>query len=96
MKSALRIAVSALVLGCLLAPDAAACESCREAISSGQQGFAEGINRSILFMLGMVFGLPTVFSVALWRTYRSADARALKGETLVPPGVERWDPRARD
>ena len=47
-------------------------------------------------MLGMVFGLPTVFGVLLWRTYRSAGARALRGEPLLPPGVERWEPGERE
>ena len=47
-------------------------------------------------MLGMVFGLPTVFGVLLWHTYRSAGARVRRGEQLLPPGVERWEPDERD
>lgn len=43
-------------------------------------------------MLGMVFGLPTVFGAVLWHSYRSAAARERRGERLVPPGVERWEP----
>ena len=43
-------------------------------------------------MLAMVFGLPTAFGLLLWRSYRSADARSARGEELVPPGVERWEP----
>jgi hypothetical protein len=47
-------------------------------------------------MLGMVFGLPMLFGVLLWRTYRSAGARAGRGELLLPPGVERWEPGERE
>ncbi|HVS18012.1 MAG TPA: hypothetical protein VMT18_05380 [Planctomycetota bacterium] len=43
-------------------------------------------------MLSMVFGLPAVFGLLVWRSYRSAGARARRGEALVPPGVERWEP----
>jgi hypothetical protein len=43
-------------------------------------------------MLSMVFGLPTVFGLLLWRSYRSAAARTRRGEELVPPGAERWEP----
>jgi len=43
-------------------------------------------------MLSMVFGLPLVFGVVVWRSYRSADARSQRGEALVPEGAERWEP----
>lgn len=43
-------------------------------------------------MLAMVFGLPVAFGLLLWRTYRSAAARAARGEELVVPGAERWEP----
>lgn len=47
-------------------------------------------------MLSMVFGLPTVFGLVVWRSYRSADARTERGEELVPDGVERWEPAERE
>ncbi len=48
-------------------------------------------------MLGMVYlGLPTVAGVVVWRSYRSAGARAGRGESLLPPGVERWEPDERE
>lgn len=46
-------------------------------------------------MLGMVFGVPLALGALMWFSYRSAAARAGRGETLVPPGVERWEPDER-
>ena len=44
-------------------------------------------------MLSMVFGLPVVFGALVWHSYRSAAQRRARGETLVSPGVERWEPQ---
>jgi hypothetical protein len=46
-------------------------------------------------MLGMVFGVPSALGALAWFSYRSAAARAQRGELLTPPGVERWEARDR-
>jgi hypothetical protein len=43
-------------------------------------------------MLSVVFGLPLVFGLLIWRSYRSAAARAERGEVLGTPGAVRWTP----
>ena len=42
-------------------------------------------------MLAMVFSLPLVFGLVVWRSYRTADARAARGEDVSTPGTLRWD-----
>jgi hypothetical protein len=42
-------------------------------------------------MLAMVFLIPTSFAWVIWRSYRSAAARAARGEPLAPPGAIRWE-----
>ena len=42
-------------------------------------------------MLAMVFTIPTGFALVVWRSYRSAAARAARGEPLAPPGAIRWE-----
>lgn len=94
MERIQRTIVLGLTLVWLLAPSALGfCESCKEAVSSGQSAFAEGLNTSILFMLGMVFTIPLAFGGLVWHSYRSAARRAARGEVIVPPGAERWDAR---
>ena len=44
-------------------------------------------------MLGVVFSLPVCFGFVVWRSYRSAGARARRGEILGTPGAERWEAR---
>lgn len=43
-------------------------------------------------MLSVVFGLPLVFGLLVWRSYRSAASRAARGEVLGTPGALRWTP----
>jgi hypothetical protein len=43
-------------------------------------------------MLSVVFGLPVAFGLLVWRSYRSAAARAARGESLGTPGKLRWTP----
>jgi hypothetical protein len=43
-------------------------------------------------MLSVVFGLPVVFGLLVWRSYRSAPSRAARGEILGTPGALRWTP----
>jgi hypothetical protein len=47
-------------------------------------------------MLAMVFLIPAVFGWAVWRSYRSAGARAARGEPLAPPGTIRWERSGED
>ncbi len=42
-------------------------------------------------MLAVVFGLPLVFGLLVWRSYRVARARAAAGEAYQPEGKLRWD-----
>ena len=46
-------------------------------------------------MLSVVFALPVVFGLLIWRSYRSAGARSARGELLGTPGALRWT-RGRD
>lgn len=41
-------------------------------------------------MLSVVFTLPLAFGFLVWRSYRSADARARRGEPISTPGALRW------
>jgi hypothetical protein len=46
-------------------------------------------------MLAMVFTIPSGFAFLIWRSYRSAAARAARGEPLAPAGTIRWEPEER-
>ena len=61
---------------------------CREAIASGERSFSDGLNYSIVFMLGMVVAVPAGLGFVVWRSYRSERAR---GQSFTPEGKERWD-----
>jgi hypothetical protein len=63
---------------------------CREALASGERSFSDGLNYSILFMLGMVVAVPLGFGLVVWKSYRSERARVAAGQTFAPDGKERW------
>ena len=41
-------------------------------------------------MLGVVFTLPLVFGLVVWRSYRTESARSARGEDVSTPGKLRW------
>jgi hypothetical protein len=47
-------------------------------------------------MLSIVFALPTVFGLVIWRSYRSEGTRAARGEAVSHPGAIRWRPDRSD
>ena len=47
-------------------------------------------------MLSVVFSLPLLFGFVVWRSYRSAEARARRGEPISTPGALRWTPGDTD
>ena len=41
-------------------------------------------------MLGMVFAIPAVFGLVVWRSFRSEAERRARGELVGTPGALRW------
>ena len=65
---------------------------CKNAIGSDRNHFAQGMNTSILFMLGMVFSVLLGFLTIVWFSYRTARRRERRGAPFVPEGKLRWTP----
>jgi heme/copper-type cytochrome/quinol oxidase subunit 2 len=63
---------------------------CKNAIGSDRNHFGQGINTSVLFMVGMVFVVLGAFLGVVWWSYRSARRRAELGEIFAPAGKLRW------
>lgn len=63
---------------------------CKNAIGSDRNHLAEGINASVLFMIGMVFAVFASFLVLVWWSVRAGRKRAQRGEGFVPEGKLRW------
>lgn len=63
---------------------------CREAVASGQGNFSDGLNYSIVFMLGMVVLIPSAFGFLVWNSFRSARLSADRGQPFAPEGKLRW------
>jgi hypothetical protein len=63
---------------------------CKEAVASDRHHFAQAMNTSILFMLGMVLTVFVSFVGVVWFSYRNARRRAERGETFAPEGKLRW------
>jgi hypothetical protein len=63
---------------------------CKNAIGSGHDHFGEGINTSVLFMIGMVFAVLFSFLGVVWFSYRSGRRREERGEVFAPEGKLRW------
>jgi len=63
---------------------------CKNAIGSDRNHLAEGINSSVLFMIGMVFTVFAGFSLLLWASVRAGRRRARRGEVFAPEGKLRW------
>jgi heme/copper-type cytochrome/quinol oxidase subunit 2 len=64
---------------------------CKNAVGSDRH-LPEGINASVLFMIGMVFFVLFSFLGVVWWSFRSDRRRAERGETFAPPGKLRWSP----
>jgi hypothetical protein len=47
-------------------------------------------------MLGMVFAIPTVFGLVVWRSFRSETARRARGDHVGTPGALRWTAGERE
>lgn len=58
------------------------------AVASDASGFGVGMNKSILFMLSMVFLIPAAIALLVWNTYRAQ--RAAGAERFVADGKLRW------
>ena len=65
---------------------------CKNAIGSDRNHFADGMNTSILFMLGMVFTVLFGFLTVVWFSYRTARRRERNGAPYAPAGKLRWTP----
>ena len=65
---------------------------CKNAIGSDRNHLGEGINTSVLFMIGMVFAVLFSFLGIVWFSYHSARRREERGEVFAPPGKLRWSP----
>ena len=57
-------------------------------------GLAHGLNRSILFMLGMIGAVSLGFGCLVLRAYRGARRRSMAGDTFAPEGKLRWSAKA--
>jgi heme/copper-type cytochrome/quinol oxidase subunit 2 len=53
-----------------LAPSGFTWDSCKEAVASSHQGFSDGLNYSIMMMLGVVMTIPVVFGLLIWNSFR--------------------------
>ena len=53
-------------------------------------GLGHGLNRSILFMLGMLGAVSLGFGFLVVRAYRDARRRSQAGEHFAPEGKVRW------
>lgn len=67
---------------------------CKNAVGSDRNHLGEGINASVLFMIGMVFTVLFAFLGLVWLSYRSARRREARGEVFAPAGKLRWSPDA--
>lgn len=59
---------------------------CREAVASGNDGFSDGLNASIQFMLTMLLIVPLGVGFLVWRSYRRMAAEG----PYQPEGKVRW------
>ena len=66
---------------------------CKAAVAADGVRLGEGINASVLFMIGMVFATPLALCFVVWRSYKSGQARAARGEHFQPEGKLRWSDR---
>jgi hypothetical protein len=41
-------------------------------------------------MLAMVFTIPGVFALAVWRSFKNEATRRARGEIVSTPGARRW------
>jgi len=68
---------------------------CKNAVGS-DRNLPQGINTSVLFMIGMVFVVLAAFLGLVGWSYRAARKREARGELFAPPGKLRWtDDRTR-
>lgn len=91
MRTRTSLLVALTVLAWLSwAPAGQACESCKAAVAANATGLGEGINRSVLFMIAMVFAVPGALGFVTWNAYRRA---ANSGRSFAPAGKLRWEDR---
>lgn len=63
------------------------------AVATDSAGFGLALNKSILFMLSMVFLIPVALGLLVWNSYRVQ--RAAGGSRFEPEGKLRWEERPR-
>jgi hypothetical protein len=86
----IRRPIGAALALAVLAPSAFPCESCRAAVATSRTGLAQGLNDSVLFMIGMVFATLVSFLLLVRASYRTEARRVAAGAGYAPEGKIRW------